>query len=219
MNRSTLEKVKKDFFVNMGLTIVQSQLHLNPFLSQKQLYDRAVQELNDGFDRFYARITKGVEVLRREVPPHDGDRKRQFLVLFSELDNFFVSLKISSASVSVLYKLGKDLINTGKLRDARDLFLFSAIFAPDCPEIWLAMGMVEQLMQQFEQALAMYSQVILLDPECSISYLFSAECHLNLKDPVKAKDAFEIAKSHIQNLPEKEHLLPRIEILGRQLSS
>jgi len=107
----------------------------------------------------------------------------------------------SDSMMDKFYLYGVDLYNEGRYTDASDIFLVLVNLNPLYYQVWLNLGMSEQLKDNLDAAKDAFEMAIMLSPNEPNPYLHSARCFLSSND-------WDIANCYIALMKE---MVPNIE--------
>ena len=91
-----------------------------------------------------------------------------------------------------IYGVAHNLYTAGKYKDALSIFKFLTFFNHLSAKFWFGLAACQQMLKRYEEAIASYSYVLMLDPVDSRSYLFMADCNLALDEKYSAIAALEL---------------------------
>jgi type III secretion system low calcium response chaperone LcrH/SycD len=102
-------------------------------------------------------------------------------------------LGLSDAMVEGIYGQAYRLYNTGKYKDASQLFRLLIML--NSTESKYAMGLAAcfHMMKEYKNAVSTYALCGIIDPENPIPHYHASDCYLHLQDPVSALIALEMA--------------------------
>lgn len=127
---------------------------------------------------------------------------------------------LSDAVVEGLYSQAYRLYNTGKYKDASQLFRLLIMI--DSTEAKYTMGLAAcfHMLKQYESAVSTYALCGIIDPESPIPHYHSSDCYIQMKDFISAIISLEMAvkragdKKEFQSL--KDRSLMTIESLKKE---
>ena len=93
-----------------------------------------------------------------------------------------------------LYNAAHDVFQEGRFQEAADGFLFLTTLNPYVYAYWVALGMSQQLLEEYEQALLAYECAGKIEVACPIPDYYMAACQLLMNDQELAKVSIERAK-------------------------
>ncbi len=111
------------------------------------------------------------------------------------------------------YAAAYTLFQVGKESEAADAFFFLATLNPSVHAYWLALGMAEQGLKRYENALAAYAMASLIEVEDPLSYYYSAACYHALQDEENMRRSLEMALQYFQDSPEHATMKKNAQIL------
>lgn len=96
------------------------------------------------------------------------------------------AMDISDEDIANLYQASFYYFETGKFRDACELFKFLCILDPMESEFSTALGTCYHRMKEYDNAIRSYMQSAFINPRDPVPLFYCFDCYLNLKDPVSA---------------------------------
>jgi secretion system chaperone SscA len=122
------------------------------------------------------------------------------------------SIDLSEDQLEEIYANGYYLFNHGKFNTAKKIFTSLAEYAPDNSNYWKAVGIVNQQLKKYNEAIDAYNSAIKINNDIA-SYIFRGESKIlmgNKKEALKDfKELLEIA----QNIPENASWRERAKFL------
>lgn len=121
-------------------------------------------------------------------------------------------LGLSDAMVEGIYGQAYRLYNTGKYKDASQLFRLLIML--NSTESKYAMGLAAcfHMMKEYKNAVSTYALCGIIDPENPIPHYHASDCYLHLQDPVSALIALEMAVKRSGDKPEYTILKDRARL-------
>ena len=129
---------------------------------------------------------------------------------------------LSDAMVEGIYGQAYRLYNTGKYKDASQLFRLLIML--NSTEAKYAMGLAAcfHMLKEYKNAVSTYSICGVIDPENPIPHYHASDCYIHLNDPVSALIALEMAIKRAGNKQEyqtlKDRALLTIDALKKEIS-
>lgn len=119
------------------------------------------------------------------------------------------AMGLSDAMVEGLYSQAYRLYNTGKYKDASQLFRLLIMI--DSTEAKYTMGLAAcfHMLKEYESAVSTYALCALIDPDSPIPFYHSSDCYIQMKDLVSAIIALEMAVKRAAGKPEFQSLQDR----------
>jgi tetratricopeptide (TPR) repeat protein len=189
---------------------------LSPSVPKAQVKQGVKQVLRNLFlnDREGQRITEGVRIVRENLDQVSGgelakkelnqaaDRLGSFILGERELDetqnleetSLATLLGISFQSCMIFYEIGLKLYEEQRFEEAISVFAFLSILESYCQEIWVALGLCHQQLEEWLFAVNAYSMANLIKPEDPLPYLHSAQCFLACNEVENAKGSLKLAE-------------------------
>lgn len=123
----------------------------------------------------------------------------------------------SDAMVEGIYGQAYRLYNTGKYKDAIQLFRVLIMFNSTEPKYVMGMAACFHMMKAYKQAAQTYALCAVLDPETPIPYFHASDCHLAENDKISAIVALKMAIERAGEKPEFATLKDRAELTMNKL--
>ena len=108
-------------------------------------------------------------------------------------------LGYSEERMEAYYQKAKELFDRQAYEKAAEVFLFLTTLNPYVPSFWLGLGMSEELLHHFHEALRAYGMAIFTHPQDPLPHYHSATCYLALHDPTHARQSLELAVEAAKN--------------------
>lgn len=132
------------------------------------------------------------------------------------------ALGLSDQMIEGIYGQAYRLYNTGKYKDASQLFKLLIMLDAKEPKYLLGMAACFHMMKEYENALGVYMVCGVADPESPLPHYHSSDCYIQMKDKISAIVALEIAVTRAGEKPEFQMLKDRakltIENLKKELT-
>ena len=131
-------------------------------------------------------------------------------------------LGLSDAMVEGIYGQAYRLYNTGKYKDASQLFRLLIMLNSTEPKYAMGLAACFHMLKEYQNAVSTYAICGIIDPENPIPHYHASDCYLHLQDPVSALIALEMAvkragdKQEYQTL--KDRALLTIESLKQEVN-
>lgn len=171
---------------------------------QKEQVRKAVEQLGAGLTKEHG---KGVEKLSRDAI------MQQFLP-----KNV---LGLSDSMVEGIYSQAYRLYNTGKYKDASQLFRLLIMI--DGTEAKFIMGLAAcfHMMKEYQSAISTYALCGIIDPDSPIPHYHASDCYIQMKDYISAIISLEMAIKRAGQKPEfqslKDRALLTVESLKKEV--
>jgi type III secretion system low calcium response chaperone LcrH/SycD len=129
---------------------------------------------------------------------------------------------LSDAMIEGIYGQAYRLYNTGKYRDASQLFRLLIML--NSTESKYAMGLAAcfHMLKEYKNAVSTYAICGVIDPENPISHYHASDCYIHMNDPMSALISLEMAIKRAKNKPEYQTLRDRalltIESLKKEIA-
>lgn len=131
------------------------------------------------------------------------------------------ALDMRAQELEAVYGQAYRLYNTGKFKDAVDLFRLLIMAEPAESKYALGMAACFHMLKEFTNAVKAYSLYALMDTENPIPYFHQADCFIQMGDPIGAMIALETAVKRAGNKPQyqvlKDRSLMMIQSLDKEV--
>lgn len=119
---------------------------------------------------------------------------------------------LSDAMVEGIYGQAYRLYNTGKYKDASQLFRLLIML--NSTEAKYAMGLAAcfHMLKEYKNAISTYSICGVIDPENPIPHYHASDCYIHLNDPVSALIALEMAVKRAGDKVQYQTLKDRAQL-------
>lgn len=117
---------------------------------------------------------------------------------------------LSDPVMEGIYAQAYRLYNTGKYKDALQLFRLLGSLAPTEARYILGMAACFHLLKEFNDALETYAVVAILDPNNPIPFYHASDCLIQQNDPYSAIIMLELALKTAKDKPEYKTLRDRV---------
>ncbi len=119
---------------------------------------------------------------------------------------------LTDPMVEGIYAQAYRLYNTGKYKDAIQLFRLLVMLNPQESKFILGLGACFHLLKEYKNAAETYQLCALANPENPIPYYHSSDCYIQMKDPISAHIALEMAVKRAGEKPEYQTLKDRARL-------
>ena len=126
-------------------------------------------------------------------------------------------LKISDAQIESIYAQAYRFYNTGKYKDATELFRYLMMLNPTEAKYALGLAACFHLMKDFEAAAQIYLLCNMLDDKSPIPAFHASDCYLQMKDKVSALVSLNMAIKKAGDKPEYQILKDRAHLTAEAL--
>lgn len=109
---------------------------------------------------------------------------------------------MSDAMVEGLYSQAYRLYNTGKYKDATQLFRLLIMMDSTEPKFVMGMAACFHMMKEYTNAVSMYALCGVIDPENPVPHYHSSDCYIQMKDNISAIISLEMAIKRAGDKPE-----------------
>lgn len=121
-------------------------------------------------------------------------------------------LGITEDSIESLYGQAYLLYNTGRYRDAIQVFRLLIMLNPLESKYIMGLGASLHMLKEYKAAAATYALVSTLDPENPIPHYHSSDCYIQMGDKLSAAASLEMAVKRAGEKAEFAALKKRAEI-------
>jgi|GEM_PF-6943312 len=121
-------------------------------------------------------------------------------------NSFQSSLSLTDEQLAALHDLASGLIEQKRYSDAANAFLFLSAIAGTRMELWLGLGLANQLQEDFESAIDAYEIAVACDIEHPLPYLYLGNVYFALHKRDLAAEAIELALASAAVKSEYSHI-------------
>lgn len=132
--------------------------------------------------------------------------------LFKEGGMVKDSLGIPDETIEGIYGQAYLLYNTGKYRDASELFRLLIMLNSLESKYMMGLAACFHMLKEYEAATSTYTLCSIIDPDNPIPHFHASDCYLEMGDKVSAIIALEMATKRSGEKPEFVTLKERAEI-------
>lgn len=130
-------------------------------------------------------------------------------------------LKIDDAKIESIYAQAYRYYNTGKFKDASDLFRYLMMLNPSEAKYTLGLAACFHMLKNYNAAVQVYLLCSILDDNSPIPGFHASDCYLQMNDKVSALVSLKMAIKKAGNRPEyqilKDRALLTVETLKKEL--
>lgn len=142
-------------------------------------------------------VKKSVEKLGEQVNKAESNQEKSVNLLANEfLKNGHMPkdiLNLSDRQVEGLYAQGYNFYQTGRYKDALQIFRLLIMLNANESKYVLGLAACLHLMKEYKNAIDSYTLCSILDPESPIPYYHMSDCFLAAKDKYSAIVALDMA--------------------------
>lgn len=179
-------------------------------------------QIKQSFNDYINRIKHGIQVLvdAKKLTPELIDIQKVAHILdkhglrFMHLGRLFQEeLGFSNDTVFNFYLEADHAFERKNYSEAADILLFLTVLNPLVPSFWLTLGLAEEAMAKYEDAIMAYRMVIGLNEADLLPILYCAECHKQLHQTEQARQMLDLAiersadKSEFADIKQKAALM------------
>ena len=121
-------------------------------------------------------------------------------------------LGLSDAMIEGIYGQAYRLYNTGKYKDACQLFRLLIMLNSTEPKFAMGLAACFHMLKEYKNAVSSYAMCGVIDPENPIPHYHASDCYIHLKDPVSAIIALEMAIKRAGDKPEYHTIKDRAQL-------
>lgn len=126
-------------------------------------------------------------------------------------------LGINDQMIEGMYGQAYRLYNTGKYKDACDLFRLLIMLNPTEQKYALGMAASYHMMKEYGEAAHLYTVCAMLDPTSPVPHYHASDCYLQLGDKISALITLEMAIKRSEGRPEFQQLQDRASLTVESL--
>lgn len=173
--------------------------------SGQQEFRKAVEEMSRGLEPDQAKKLEQItsKVVGQGVPPKDA-------------------MGLSDQMVEGIYAQAYQLYNTGKYKEASQLFRLLIMLNGAESKYSLGLAACYHMAKDYDAAVTVYTTCGMLDPNNPIPHYHASDCYLQMNDKVSAMIALEMAVKRSGSKPEftqlKDRALMTIESLREEIA-
>jgi type III secretion system low calcium response chaperone LcrH/SycD len=121
-------------------------------------------------------------------------------------------LGIADASIESVYGQAYLLYNTGRYRDAAEIFRLLIMLNSTEPKYLMGLAACYHMLKEYLSAASTYNLVSIIDPNNPIPYFHASDCYIHTGDKTAAAVMLEMAVKRAGDKPEFATLLQRAAI-------
>ncbi len=119
---------------------------------------------------------------------------------------------MSDESIESLYSHAYLLYNTGRYKDAIQVFRLLTLLNALESKYIMGLAACFHMMKEFRTAASSYALVSVIDPENPVPYYHASDCYIQMGDKLSAATMLDLAIKRAQDKPEFAALKKRSEI-------
>ena len=124
---------------------------------------------------------------------------------------------VSDEKESAIYGQAYLLYNTGRYKDAAEVFRVLITINSTEPKYMMGLAACFHMMKAYDSAISTYMICSFLDPQNPVSHFHLSDCYLQIGDKISARAALQSAVKRAEGKPEFKTLKERSEITLRGL--
>lgn len=167
---------------------------------------------------------KAAAVVGREIKKEGGKAKMEKMAVDLMKKGAVPKdlLGIGDAMVEGIYSQAYRLYNTGKYRDAAQLFRLLVMLNVTEAKYCMGLAACFHMLKEYPGALNGYVSCSMIDPESPLPHFHASDCHLHMNNPIGALVALEMAVKRAGDKPQyatlRDRALLTIEGLRKQIT-
>lgn len=122
------------------------------------------------------------------------------------------ALGLTDAMVEGIYGQAYRLFNTGKYKDACQLFRLLIMINSTEPKYSMGLAACYHMMKDYKIAVNTYALLSVIEPENPIPFYHTSDCFIQMNDPLAASIALEMAIKRAGDKPEYQTLKDRAKM-------
>lgn len=127
------------------------------------------------------------------------------------------ALGLTDAMVEGVYGQAYRLYNTGKYKEAIQIFRLLLMINSTEPKYAMGLAACFHMMKDYQSAVNTYSVVGVIDPQNPISFYHASDCFIQMGDPLSALVSLEMAIKRAGEKPEYKTLKDRAALTAESL--
>lgn len=163
-------------------------------------------------------IKKAAEKVGSEIPQ---DRVKQHKQISQEVlaKNLLPknAIGLSDAVVEGVYGQAYRLYNTGRYKDAIQIFRLLIMLNPTEAKYTLGLAACFHMMKEYIKAVNAYALCSVISPESPIPFYHSSDCYIQMKDPLSASVSLRLAIQKAGEKTEFQALKSRAQLMLKSL--
>lgn len=175
--------------IESGLKAIKENIATLPPIEQKKLQDDCVNGLNRWVAASEKENDKEEVSQTQETPP-------------SNLDE---TMGLSEETINYFYSVGVGLYQQQQYQKASDVFSFLTVLNIGRFDVWIALGLSEQQLSNWESALNAYGMAACAQFDSPYPYIYSAECCINMSDTQEALLYLDTAEEKLNGFEGDQH--------------
>ena len=112
--------------------------------------------------------------------------------LCDQLESLPASRRLSDREIDIIYSMARNLLQQGRYEEARSYFVFIVFFRPTEVRILVGLGVANQLLRRYEDAICNYALAAHVEPLQPAHSLSIAECEILQADFAAARERLAI---------------------------
>lgn len=121
-------------------------------------------------------------------------------------------LGVSDESAEGIYGQAYLLYNTGRYRDAGEVFRLLIMLNSTEPKYLIGLAACYHMMKEYQSAGSTYNLASIIDPDNPVPFFHASDCYLQLGDKASAASMLEMAVKRAEGKPQYATLKKRSEI-------
>jgi len=175
------------------------ELHTQLVMAEELIQEHLAEVDPNGYQKVIEELDNGSEHLMAFTPESSSEteeeKEEEKPVLLQAV------FGISDESVKQIYALARYYAEKNEYSNARALFTYLTMLAPNQMIFWVLLGVCFQALNLDQEALETFAIVKALNPSEPASYIYSAESYLKLKEKGKAEQEMDEVKPFLEQHP------------------
>lgn len=135
--------------------------------------------------------------------PSNESQKEEQQAPVENVSPLFETIGISWETMAIMYDVGTDLFNDGRVEEALSSFYFLSTLSGDSHEIWFNLGLCCCRMEKWSEAIPAFKVASEAEKMKLSSLLHLADCYTNLNMQIEARSQLDTAMDILENLDEE----------------
>ena len=137
----------------------------------------------------------------KDIPPNNSTNN-EFITSLKDSPSLQKLLEVSDSTLGRVFVCGQQLYDHRLFKDAADVFFIVAFFNIKRSAPWIALGLSEQKLNRFSEALNAFALGAVTDSLSAEPIIYSAECYLEQGEEEDAAKSLTLAEEVIHKNPK-----------------
>lgn len=156
-----------------------------------------IDALDNASDKYYEATNQLLDKMEKAKPVGNEGKTFAKDILLQNMFGFSDDVMLH------FYTFGNSLFQKSDFSNAKIIFDFLVLLAPDIPQYWIASAKCCEKEGNFEIALSIYTFAANLFQNAPAIHFYKANCALELKNVELAAKELEIAEAQLKNKPDE----------------